>query len=298
MEVRLDNTVEYIKARTESDLIAGQDLALVGYTLDGKAIYDGRLLDSKEAETEGRVILLDTFLVKDERELLSKVGELGFSEISLLNPGYADVSAACVGVTVSGRLVFSSHRMVSVIEIAGYDGEAGFAELDDILKESDDPLCPIFVRFAPAVRDFYGERSLMGDRTQYTCEENLPKIFHARTLGRPCLVGVTLTKCPVYDAQGFVPRNALEKNMSANRYADAVKNDGIFLIVPSGPDYELELKLGGRTWNLRSFARTLNGRPVFDGSKVLEEVGLDVFRLVARLRESPDKPVLVFGPEK
>ncbi len=300
MEVRLENTVEYIKTRVPgAQLIGGNDLALIGFTLDGRALYDGRLLEGTHSEKEGRAILRASFEVNDEDELVSTVAQLGFSEVSLLRPGYADVSAACVGITVSGRLVFSSHRMIDVIGGAGYDGDAGFSELADILASSDDPLCPVFARFAPAVREIYGEKPLAGDRPLYTDGSCLPGVLHVKSSpGHPCLVGATLTKCPVYDAQGYIPRLALQEKVSAARCAERSRSNGVFLILPAPPDYVMELRLGERTWSLRSFARTLGGRPVFDGTRVLEEVGSDVFRLVTHLGESPDNPVLVFGPER
>lgn len=290
MEVRLENSAQYIKTRTAAaHFIEGGDLALVGFTLDGRALYDGRLLSCNADDTRGRIVLLDTFSVKNEEELLLRVGEHGFGEVSLLRPGYADLSAACVGISVSGRLVYSGSRTVDAIEAAGYDGEAGFTELVDIVDKSDDPMCPLFARFAPAVREIYGERPLADPRPLYVSEAELPKLlYHGSAGDSRCIIGVTVSGEIVRDAQGYLPRRALQEKVPVDRAG----GDGV-LIVPSSSLYLMEAKVGGSSYTFRSFAATLDGRPVFDGSAVLADDG----GAVLELKDFIEDAVLVFGPD-
>ena len=90
------------------------------------------------------------------------------------------------------------------------------------------------------------------------------------------------------DAQGYLPRRALQEKVPV----DKAGSDGV-LIVPSPSLYLMEAKVGGSSYTFRSFAATLDGRPVFDGSTVLADVG----NAVLELKDCIEDAVLVFGPD-
>lgn len=263
MGIELRSTVEFVKERSgKADLIEGQEFALVGVSRDGKAVYDGRMLDGNYPETDGRLILLDTFRVNDLTELRCRLGYRGF-ETEVLDSCFGHLSYACTGVTVSGTLIYDSYEIDHMA--SGLESPRDQAEsLEKRIMNRNGGIPSAVVQYAPAVCDVYDRVVKLGSSPNYLLEHDIPKRFRTRIKDLTCLVGVTLKGVPVYDAVGTVPRYCLRHKVTVSQACAELSGRSAFYVSPYGCLAEVPVSCRGRRFSVIPAGVTLQGEPLLD----------------------------------
>ena len=257
MKVRLENSVEFVKGKSNTaKLLCGEEMALIGVSTDGEAIYDSRVFFSEHVEAPGRVILFRSFKVKGQADLMARLGGELSKEALLLDLEAVDLSDACVGVTVSGRPVYDMLHLRTLVCGAGLDWDKSLEALASDIAACHDPAKPLIATFAPPVRDFYGRTAVIDEAPGYLKASRFPdKVFCHYPVDEECLVGITSGGIPVYDAQGVVPRICAKKNYPIKRVIwDLSEKDACYIL----PSYSGEFDGTSLRGNAILFASSYN----------------------------------------